>query len=136
MLVLCRELSSKGAATEAPRELERARLCSGRGGVAGFRGGTLVLGTGELQVTPFGRDRIGPYGVVGFATGVSRPNVTATFPDPVSNSANALFFGGGLQVPVNERLSIFADVRMMIGAEGTEGIVAVVPLRGGISWRF
>jgi len=121
--------------------VERTHLSSrttsdGRGGVSGFRGGTLVLGSGELQVTPLGHNRVGPYGLVGFAAGVSHPNVTATFPDRVTNSAAALFFGGGIHVPVSERLSFFADVRMMIGAEGPEGIVAIVPVRGGIAWRF
>ena len=121
--------------------VERIHLSSrttsdGRGGFSGFRGGTLLFGTGELQVAPLGRDRLGPYGVVGFATGVSRPNVNATFPDPVTNSATALFFGGGLQVPVNAHVTVFGDVRMMIGAEGPEGILAIVPIRGGISFRF
>ena len=108
----------------------------GRGGFSSTRGGTLLLGTGELQIAPLGRDRLGPYGLVGFAAGVSHPSVNATFPDPVTNSASALFFGGGLQVPVNKHLSIFGDVRMMIGAEGPEGILAIVPIRGGISFRF
>jgi hypothetical protein len=121
--------------------VERTQLLSqttsdGRGGFSGFRGGTLVLGSGELQVTPLGHDRLGPYGVVGFATGVSRPNVNASFPDPVTNSATALFFGGGVHVPINPHLAVFAEARMMIGAEGPEGILAIVPVRGGISWRF
>src|SRR5262245_32504523 len=57
-------------------DVDRTHLSSelrsdGRGGVAGFRGGTFTLGSAQLQVTPFGRDRVGPYGLVGFAAGVS-----------------------------------------------------------------
>ena len=121
--------------------VERTHLSSrttsdGHGGLSSFRGGTLLLGSGELQVVPLGHDRIGPYAVVGYAAGVSRPNVNEAFPNSVTNSAGALFFGGGLHAPVNERLSVFIDLRMMIGAEGPEGIIAVAPLRGGLSWRF
>jgi hypothetical protein len=72
-------------------DVERTHLSSrsrsdGRGGFAGFRGGTLTLGSAQLRVTPFGRDRIGPYGLVGFAAGVSRPNVNEMFPDPVTTT--------------------------------------------------
>lgn len=103
--------------------------------VSSFRGGTLTLGTAELQVSLFGRDRVSPYGLAGFAAGVSRPNVNQQFPDPVTNDVRAVFFGGGLHVPVNERLGFFADGRMMIGAEAGE-LLAVAPIRAGLSLRF
>jgi hypothetical protein len=120
--------------------VERTHLSSqlrsdGRGGVAGYRGGTLTLGAAEVQVALFPRDRIGPYALAGFAAGMSRPNVTATFPDPVRNDVRAMFFGGGINVPLSNRLSVFADARMMIGAEAGE-LLAVVPVRGGLAWRF
>jgi hypothetical protein len=121
-------------------DMERTHLSSrvssdGRGGFTGFRGGTLTLGSAELRVTPFGRGRIGPYGLVGFAVGKSRPNVNETFPDPVTNDVHAMFFGGGVHVPVKERVSLFADGRMMIGAEAGE-LLAVAPIRAGVAWRF
>jgi len=65
----------------------------------------------ELRVTPLGRDRVGPYGLIGLAVGVSRPNVNERFPDSVTNDARAIFFGGGIHVPLKERISLFADGR-------------------------
>ena len=121
-------------------DIERTHLSSrlssdGRGGFSSFRGGTLTMGSAQLRVTPFGRDRVGPYGLVGFAAGVSRPNVNELFPDPVTNDVRAMFFGGGIHVPIKERVSVFADGRMMIGAEAGE-LLAVAPIRAGIAWRF
>jgi hypothetical protein len=121
-------------------ELERTHLSSqqttdGRGNVSGFRGGTLTLASGELRVGLFGRDRVGPYGLVGFAAGVSRPNVNEMFPDPVTNDVRAVFFGGGIQVPVKKRFSLFADARMMLGSEAGE-LLAVAPIRAGVAWHF
>ena len=121
-------------------DVERTHLSSrlssdGRGGFAGFRGGTLTLGSAQLRVTPFGHDRVGPYGLVGFAAGVSRPNVNEMFPDPVTNDVRAIFFGGGIHVPLQERFSLFADGRMMIGAEAGE-LLAVAPIRAGVAFRF
>ena len=120
--------------------LERTHLSSrlqsdGRGGVAGFRGGRLTLGTAELQVSLLGRARVTPYALVGYAAGVSRPNVTATFPTRVSNDVRAVFAGGGLQVPLRPTLSVFADARMMIGDEAGE-LLAAAPLRAGVRWWF
>lgn len=121
-------------------DVERTHLSSqvrsdGRGGVSGFRGGTLTLVAAHLRVTPFGHDRVGPYGLAGFAAGVSRPNVTELFPDRVTNDVRAVFFGGGIHVPLGERISLFADGRMMVGTEAGE-LLAVAPLRTGIAWRF
>ena len=121
-------------------DVERTHLSSrlssdGRGGFAGFRGGTLTLGSAQLRVTPFGHDRVGPYGLVGFAAGVSRPNVNEMFPDPVTNDVRAIFFGGGIHVPLQQRVSLFADGRMMIGAEAGE-LLAVAPIRAGVAFRF
>ena len=120
-------------------DVERTNLSSrlssdGRGGFTGFRGGTLTLGSAQLRVT-FGRDRVGPYGLVGFAAGKSRPNVNEMFPNPVTNDVRAMVFGGGIHVPLKERVSLFADGRMMIGAEAGE-LLAVAPIRAGVAWRF
>ncbi len=107
------------------------------GGTSAFRGGTLTLGAAALCVSLLGRDRVGPYVLGGLAAGVSRPNVTDTFPTQVTNEVWAPFFGGGIQVPLRDRVTFFADVRMMlvVGKEADE-LFAVVPIRGGIAWRF
>jgi hypothetical protein len=106
------------------------------GVISDFRGGTLYLGAAELRVFPFKRDRFGPYGLAGLATGRSRPNVTPIFPTRVTNFVAGVFMGGGVHAPVGERLSVFADFRMLLGGEGREGMVATAPLRAGMSWRF
>jgi Outer membrane protein beta-barrel domain len=106
------------------------------GGYATFRGGRLYLGTAELRVMPFRRDRFGPYGVAGLAGGVSRPNVNDLFPNYASNSVLAMMVGGGVHAPVGEHLAIFGDYRMIVGAEGNDGMVGVAPLRLGAAWRF
>jgi hypothetical protein len=121
-------------------DFERTHLSSrsrgdGGGGVAAFRGGTLTLAAAQLRVAPFGLDRVGPYGLAGFAAGVSRPNVNQLFPDRVTNDVRAIFFGGGIHVPLKEQVSLFADGRMMIGAEAGE-LLAVAPIRAGVAWRF
>ena len=70
------------------------------------------------------------------AAGVSHPNVNDVFTDRVTNEVRAFFLGGGINVPLGNQLTVFADARMTVGAEGTEGIVAVAPLRAGVTWRF
>ncbi len=106
------------------------------GSASFFRGGTYLLGTAELRFAPLGRRRLGPFAVAGVAAGVSRPNVNDAFPTPVTNGARAVFGGGGLLVPLGPRLTAFADARMLVGPEGSEGMVAVAPLRAGVAWRF
>jgi hypothetical protein len=104
--------------------------------VSTFRGGTLFLGTGEFRYAPFGRSRVRPYGLAGFAGGISRPNVNDRFQDRITNRVRAFFAGGGVDVPVGEQLSVFADVRMMLGAEGNDGMFGVAPLRAGVRFAF
>ena len=120
--------------------LERTHLSSrvsgdGRGGSSTFRGGTLTLGAAELRVALFPRDRVTPYVLAGYAAGVSRPNVNRMFPVRVTNDVRAVFGGAGIQVPLRPQLSLFADARMMLGEEANE-LLAVVPLRAGLSWWF
>jgi hypothetical protein len=121
-------------------DVERTHLISrlrsdGRGGVAGFRGGTLTLAAAQLHVSLLGRGRAGPYGLAGFAAGVSRPNVNETFPDRVTNDVRAIVFGGGIRIPLDVRVDLFADGRMVIGEEAGE-LLAVAPIRVGVAWRF
>jgi hypothetical protein len=113
-----------------------SRTTRDRDVVSNFRGGTLLLGTAEMRFTPLGRGRFGPYGLAGVAAGLSRPNVNDIFPARVTNQVRAMFFGGGIHVPLGERISAFADARMLIGAEGNDGMVAVAPVRAGLAWRF
>lgn len=100
-----------------------------------FRGGTLNLAAAELRVALFPPHRVTPYVLAGYAVGQSRPNVTAAFPDRITNNVRAVFAGGGVQVPVRQHLSLFADARLMLGDEASE-VFAVWPLRAGASWRF
>ena len=119
---------------------ERTHL-SGRtstfeGGSSAFRGGTFQVGTAELRFGPFARDGVRPYGLVGVAAGVSRPNVNEQFTSRISNSVRAVFFGGGVQIPLNGRLGAFVETRPMLGIEGDDGILAIVPIRAGMAFRF
>ena len=77
-----------------------------------------------------------PYVLGGYAAGVSRPNVDEMFPHVVTNDARALFVGGGIQVPLGDRISAFGDIRMVFGVEGNEQILAFAPVRAGMAWRF
>jgi hypothetical protein len=120
---------------------ERTHLSSrftsdGRGGGSSFRGGTITLAAAELRATLLGHDRVSPYVLGGTSAGVSRPNVNERFPNRVTNKARAVFVGGGIHVPLRERISMFADVRMVFGSEGSEGILAFAPVRAGFAWRF
>ena len=88
-----------------------------------------------MRFAILGRHRVGPYVLTGLAAGVSRPNVTRIFPTPVTNEVLASFFGGGVLVPLGDRLAVFADARMML-AVGKEELLGLVPIRGGIAWHF
>ena len=114
---------------------ERTHIAS-RTSPTKFRGGTLLLGTAELRFAPFGRRRWGPFALAGVAAGQSRPNVNEDFPNGVTNDVRGMLVGGGLHVPLNDRLAVFGDVRWILGADGNEEFVAVVPVRGGVAWRF
>jgi hypothetical protein len=119
---------------------ERTHLSSrvtndGRGGGSSFRGGTFTVASADLRIELRGRDRVAPYLLGGIAAGVSRPNVNQTFPDPVTNNVRAFFFGGGIHVPLHERISLFGDARMIVGTEAGE-LLAILPVRAGIALRF
>lgn len=119
---------------------ERTHLSSrvtgdGRGGGSSFRGGTFSSAAAELRIELLGRDRVSPYLLGGIAAGVSRPNVNQTFPDPVTNDIRAFFLGGGIHVPLGERISAFGDARMIVGTEAGE-LLAILPVRVGVAIRF
>jgi hypothetical protein len=99
------------------------------------RGGTTRFISAEVRFVPVTFDRISPYLVVTLGRGESRPNVNAVFPDPVTNDASLFFTGGGVRVTVTRRLSAFADLR--VGVQGErDSIYALMPVRGGVAWRF
>ena len=100
-----------------------------------FRGGTMTAVSGEVRVGLWPADRVTPYALAGFGAGTSRPTVNDVFPDRVTNDVRFVSFGGGLHVPLRDRLSVFGDVRMLIGAEAGE-LLALVPVRAGLAWRF
>jgi hypothetical protein len=132
-------MSRNGDVTEPSRSrptrarlanVERTHLSSQthrEGGViSSFRGGTLLLGSAELRFAPFGRGRVGPFTLAGLAARVSRPNVNEVFPTRITNGLRAIFVGGGRLVPLSVRVTVFADARMLLGAEGNEGIVTLL----------
>jgi hypothetical protein len=108
-----------------------------RGNVTTSRGGTVTLGEAALRVSLFGTDRLDPYGIVGMGGGVSRPNTVAGLPDRGTIDVLAPFAGGGMLVPLGDRLSLFCDGRMMLVAGIDEDeLLGVGSIRGGVSWRF
>src|SRR5687768_14713421 len=83
--------------------------------ISTFRGATLTLATAELRVTPFGNHRWGPYGLIGTGAGVARANHDPRFPgEGTTGRVRSVFMGGGLHLPIRERLSAFAEFRMML----------------------
>ena len=99
------------------------------------RGGTSTFVSGEVRFVPLTVNRISPYVLASAGRGISRPNVNDIFPNPVENDAWLLFFGGGVRIPVTDRFSVFGDVRAGIQGE-LDTIGALLPVRGGIAWRF
>ena len=101
-----------------------------------FRGGTVTAVSGEVRVALFPPDRITPYVLAGFGGGESRPTVNEHFPEAVRNDVGFVFFGGGVQVPLRDHLSVFGDFRMIGGAEGYDSMIVMYPVRVGMAWRF
>jgi hypothetical protein len=100
------------------------------------RGGTLTYASGELRVSFLPPDRVSPFVLAGAGAGRSRLNVNEHFPSPVENDLQVLYFGGGVRVPLGDRVSLFGDVRIVAGAEGGDGLIALYPVRAGLLWRF
>jgi hypothetical protein len=120
-------------------DVERTQLSSrisrNERGSSAFRGGTTTAVTGEARVGLWPARRATPYVVAGLGAGVSHPTVNETFPNRVTNDVRFILFGGGVHVPVRERLSLFGDVRLLVGAEAGETL-AMIPVRVGIAWHF
>ena len=103
---------------------------------SGFRGGTMTGASGALRVSLFPAGRPTPYVIAGGGIGQSRPTVNEIYRDPRTNDVRFLMAGAGLDIPVGERVSVFGDARILFGSEGNEGLLGVVPVRAGLSWRF
>jgi hypothetical protein len=99
------------------------------------RGGTTTVVSGEVRFSFLAPEGVSPYVLVGAGRGISHPNVNATFPDRVTNDVSIVVGGGGVRVPMTRRLSVFADVRVGIQGE-VDTIRFLVPVRGGLAWRF
>jgi hypothetical protein len=100
------------------------------------RGGTMTFASGELRLALLPTDRVSPFVVVGAGGGVSRPTVNAEFPNAVTNRLRVLYFGGGVRVPLPRGFSVWGDVRPMLALEHYDTVMAVWPVRAGVTWRF
>jgi hypothetical protein len=100
------------------------------------RGGTLTFVSGELRLALRPAHRVSPFAIAGVGRGISRPNVSADFPDRVKNDLRVLYLGGGVRVPLRRGFSLLGDARCMLGLEGYDGVLAVWPIRAGVAWRF
>jgi hypothetical protein len=100
------------------------------------RGGTLTFVSGELRLSWRPPGRVSPFVLAGIGGGTSRPNVNAQFPDPVTNDLRVVYVGGGVLTPLRGGLSVLADARGLLALEGNDGVLAVLPVRAGLAWRF
>ncbi len=105
------------------------------GGSSATRGGTLLLVGGEVRFALPSGKRASPYVMTGAGIGVSRPNVNDVFAEPVTNNARVLFSGGGVAVPLGRHLRVSADIALFLLGE-RDTIALILPLRGGLAWRF
>jgi hypothetical protein len=107
-----------------------------RDGSAVTRGGTMTFASGELRVALRRPGGVSPFVLAGAGGGVARPNVNASFPDPVTNSLRVGYVGGGLHVPLRRGFTLWGDGRAMLALEGNDGVLAMLPVRAGLSWAF
>jgi hypothetical protein len=71
----------------------------------------------------------------GLGVGRSRPNVNDLFPNPVSNTTNVAYAGGGLLYSFHPNAGVFVDAKFLLLA-GREEFGAMKPVRAGVIWRF
>jgi hypothetical protein len=112
-----------------------SRIKQYENGYSVSRGGTLRSISGEAQLALLGERAAVPYVLAGMGFGTSRPNVNQYFPDPVTNDARVLFAGAGIRVAVRRQVSLVVDGRFHLVSENGE-LNALVPLRGGVAFRF
>jgi hypothetical protein len=103
------------------------------GGFSSAPGGTLQLVGGEVRFTLRSCARAAPYALAGAGVGVWRRNEAIA--EPLTNTARALFSGGGLVVPLGPHLRVSGDVGFLLLIE-RDVLHLFLPLRAGIAWRF
>ena len=100
------------------------------------RGGTLTFVSGEARLSLFPPGRVSPFLVAGAGGGISRPNVNADFPDEIRNNLRVVYAGGGVRLPIGRAVSLTAEARGMLAVEDNDGVLGILPVRAGLSWRF
>ena len=90
---------------------------------------------GELRYTVPVGERVSPFVLAGFGGGISRPNVSDRFPDTVTNTVTASYFGGGVRVRVSPSVAVFADARLALMLE-RDTLGGRLPVRVGVAWSF
>lgn len=115
--------------------VERSHWPTEVGPTSATRGGTVTFISGEVRFLPVTVGRVSPYALASVGAGVSRPNVNTIFPDRVTNTAWLMVGGAGVRIAATDRLSVFADMRFGIHGE-LDTIRLLLPVRGGVAWRF
>ena len=106
-------------------------------GYAFERGGTETFVSGELRYAFLADRRVSPYVVAGMGRGRSRPSVNEFFPEPNEKNIAAVYYGGGVRIPVAPRVDTFVDGRIIMTLEGRSDYFRVrFPVRGGLALRF
>lgn len=106
-------------------------------GYAFERGGTETFISGALRYVFLADRRVSPYVAGGMGRGRSRPSVNEFFPEPNEKNVTAIFYGGGVRIPLSPRIDTFVDGRFIMTQEGASDYFSVrLPVRGGIAWRF
>jgi hypothetical protein len=100
------------------------------------RNGTTTFVSGEARFTILPSRRVAPFAMAGIGRGRAVPNVNEHFPRSVTYDAGLLFIGGGVRARVAGPLSAFAESRVVLQVDSSDGIYGFVPLRGGLALRF
>ena len=100
------------------------------------RGGTMTYASGELRIVPLPKARVLPFAMAGVGRGISRPTVSAEFPEPVQNELRVFYLGGGAGIPLRRGFSLLGDARAMLALEGYDSVLGIWSVRGGVAWRF
>ena len=69
--------------------------------------------------------RVSPYFVGGMGRGRSRPSVNEFFPEPNEKNISAIFYGGGVRMPLTPRIDTFVDGRFIMTLEGASDYFSV-----------
>src|SRR5688572_12709438 len=100
------------------------------------RGATTTFGELEVRVRLSAADRVSPYALVAYGRGVSSGKEHAISPEYATDDRFMFLIGGGVHVPIGRRLAAFADVRVGPKIGPYDVLAPMVPVRGGLAWRF